>query len=74
MEYIVIKDFYDRETVTLHKAGEKFACLDGARADTLLMRGYIAEKVEGIEPVEDAPEKPQKAAKTTAKRTVKKKA
>lgn len=74
MEYIVIKEFYDRFTLEHYVAGDKYACNDGSRADHLLMRGYIAEPVESKEDVEEAPEKPQKAAKTTAKRAVKKKA
>lgn len=74
MEYTVIKEFYDRITLNHYVAGDKYACNDGLRADHLLMRGYIAEEVKGKAAVEEAPEKPQKAAKTTAKRAVKKKA
>lgn len=76
MEYTVIKDFYERGTLRFVKAGEKYACLVD-RAQLLISRGYLAGPAEIKADVEEKPTKeakPQKTAKTTSKRGVKKKA
>lgn len=60
MEYTVVKDYIDRDTKEMVKAGATLACLDSSRAEILMMRGYIAEK-------EEAPEEPEEPKKETAK-------
>lgn len=64
MEYTVVKDFIDRDTLKEFKAGSTFACLDDSRAQLLISRGYI----EGTAaPEEKEPEKKPQKAKTAAK-------
>lgn len=66
MEYTVVKDFIDRDTLKEFKAGSIFACLDDSRAKLLISRGYIEGTTAA--PEEKEPEKkPQKKAKTAAK-------
>lgn len=97
MDYRVIKDFIDKNTLSEFKAGDKYACLDAERADSLILMGYLAanetaeqddfeqnaaesedkteenaaesqqEKSVKAEPKE----KPQKAAKSASKKSVK---
>lgn len=64
MEYLVIKDFIERVTLKLYKAGDKYACLDTERASFLIRTGYLAK------PTEKEVEKPKKTAKApTTKRS-----
>ena len=78
MEYTVIKDFIDRDTLKQFRAGDTFACLSAERGEELIEKGYLAYKKEEKPKVKKPePEKPQKKtakAVTSAKRTVKKKA
>ena len=71
-QYTVIKDFIERVSLKLIKAGEKYACLDPARAQKLITLGYIAEEAEkpAKEDVKE-PEKKTAKAVTSAKRSVK---
>ena len=74
MAYTVIKDFFERGSLAEYKAGDKYACLDPARADKLLSLGYIAGEAE--KPAEEVvadPEKKTAKPKTTAKRSTKSK-
>ena len=75
MEYVVIKDFIERKTLKMFKAGDFYPCFDSARADFLIEKGYIVPKEE--QPKESVEEKPEKEAKpqkaSTVKRSTKKK-
>lgn len=42
MQYIVIKDFIDKNTLSEFKAGDNYACPDSERADSLILMGYLA--------------------------------
>lgn len=64
MNYRVIKDFIAKEDLHQYKAGDTFACLDAARAEILIERGYVARPESKPEP---EPEKPQKAKGTFKK-------
>lgn len=65
MEYTVVKDFIDRDTLKEFKAGSTFACLDDSRAKLLISRGYIEGTTAA--PEEKEPEKKPQKAKTAAK-------
>ena len=65
MEYTVVKDFIDRDTLKEFKAGSAFACLDDSRAKLLISRGYIEGTTAA--PEEKEPEKKPQKAKTAAK-------
>lgn len=65
MEYTVVKDFIDRNTLKEFKAGSTFACLDDSRAKLLISRGYIEGTTAA--PEEKEPEKKPQKAKTAAK-------
>lgn len=42
MDYRVIKDFIDKNTLSEFKAGDNYACPDSERADSLILMGYLA--------------------------------
>lgn len=42
MDYRVIKDFIDKNTLSEFKAGDNYACPDSDRADSLILMGYLA--------------------------------
>lgn len=42
MDYRVIKDFIDKNTLFEFKAGDNYACPDSERADSLILMGYLA--------------------------------
>lgn len=71
MQYTVIKDFIERVSLKQIKAGEKYACLDPARAKKLIKLGYI--KADDDKPEDDdvKPEKKTAKASTSTKRSVK---
>lgn len=86
MDYRVIKDFIDKNTLSEFKAGDKYACLDAERADSLILMGYLAanetaeqddSEQNAAESQQEEPEKaepeekPQKAAKSASKKSVK---
>ena len=85
MDYRVIKDFIDKNTLSEFKAGDNYACPDSERADSLILMGYLAanETAEQDNSEQNAaesqqeesekaePEKPQKAAKSVGKKSVK---
>lgn len=99
MDYRVIKDFVDKNTLSEFKAGDNYACPDTERADSLILMGYLAanETVKQDDPEQKAAEsedktkenaaesqqeksvkaepkeKPQKAAKSVSKKSVKNK-
>lgn len=87
MQYLVIKDFIDKNTLLEFKAGYKYACPDSERADSLILMGYLAANETAEDDSEqnaaesqqeeseeaEPEEKPQKAAKSASKKSVKNK-
>lgn len=66
----VVKDFISKDDLKQYKAGEDFACLDIERAEKLLTKGYIVERIEDVPPEEPEPEpeeKPQEEPEKKAK-------
>ena len=76
MNYLVVKDFIERITFKLFRAGETYPCSDPARAAFLIKTGYLAEPEQPEEKEqpsveEKKPKKVTKTAKAPAKRSTK---
>lgn len=68
MDYRVIKDFIDKNTLSEFKAGDNYACPDSERADSLILMGYLAsnETAEQDDSEQNAAESEDKTEKNAA--------
>lgn len=68
MEYRVIKDFIDKNTLSEFKAGDNYACPDSERADSLILMGYLAanETAEQDDSEQNAAESEDKTEENAA--------
>ena len=68
MQYLVIKDFIDKNTLLEFKAGDKYACPDSERADSLILMGYLAanETAEQDDSEQNAAESEDKTEENAA--------
>lgn len=68
MQYLVIKDFIDKNTLSEFKAGDNYACPDSERADSLILMGYLAanETAEQDDSEQNAAESEDKTEENAA--------
>ena len=68
MEYLVIKDFIDKNTLSEFKAGDNYVCPDSERADSLILMGYLAanETAEQDDSEQNAAESEDKTEENAA--------